>query len=72
MTCLRITPSPSNRPVESNSPAAWPVTVAVGAKLRGGQTVGRVGDSGSLKGAYLYFEIHKKPRPLNPMEWLRP
>ncbi|MBX2812117.1 MAG: peptidoglycan DD-metalloendopeptidase family protein [Myxococcales bacterium] len=34
------------------------------------QVVGFVGDSGSIKGAYLYFEIRDGREPVNPMEWL--
>ena len=37
----------------------------------GGQSIGRVGDSGSLKGPHLYFEIRHGQRALDPMQWLR-
>jgi len=45
-------------------------------KKRGDQVtedeiVGLVGDSGSLKGANLYFEIRHHGQPLNPLDWLR-
>jgi septal ring factor EnvC (AmiA/AmiB activator) len=30
-----------------------------------------VGDSGSLKGAYLYFEIREHGRPVDPRPWLK-
>jgi septal ring factor EnvC (AmiA/AmiB activator) len=29
-----------------------------------------VGDSGSLKGPYLYFEIRERGRPVDPKGWL--
>ena len=34
------------------------------------EVLGQVGDTGSLKGAYLYFEIRHHGTPLNPVEWL--
>lgn len=43
---------------------------AVGDGVRGGDEVGTVGDSGSLKGAYLYFELRDGQKPLNPERWL--
>jgi murein hydrolase activator len=36
-----------------------------------GQTIARVGSTGSLNGPTLYFEIRKKDQPLNPADWLR-
>ncbi|MBS2029829.1 MAG: peptidoglycan DD-metalloendopeptidase family protein [Deltaproteobacteria bacterium] len=44
---------------------------AVGDVLNPGDRVGAVGDTGSLKGAYLYFEIRHHGTPLNPADWLR-
>jgi septal ring factor EnvC (AmiA/AmiB activator) len=43
---------------------------AVGDQVHGGDEVGTVGDSGSLKGAYLYFELRDGQKPLNPERWL--
>jgi septal ring factor EnvC (AmiA/AmiB activator) len=43
---------------------------AVGDEVHGGDEVGTVGDSGSLKGAYLYFELRDGQKPLNPERWL--
>ena len=37
---------------------------------RRGDVVGTVGDSGSLKGAYLYFELREGQTPLDPELWL--
>ena len=39
--------------------------------LRAGDVVGAVGDTGSLKGAYLYFELRDEQKPLDPERWLR-
>jgi septal ring factor EnvC (AmiA/AmiB activator) len=41
-----------------------------GAEVGGGAEVGTVGDTGSLKGAYLYFEIRKGGRAVDPKPWL--
>lgn len=43
---------------------------AVGDEVHGGDEVGTVGDSGSLKGAYLYFELRDGQKPLDPERWL--
>lgn len=44
---------------------------SVGELVQAGDRLGEVGDTGSLKGAYLYFEIRHHGTPLNPAEWLR-
>ncbi len=36
-----------------------------------GQTIARAGDSGSLKGTVLHFEVRKGRQAVNPLEWLR-
>jgi septal ring factor EnvC (AmiA/AmiB activator) len=43
---------------------------AVGDAVRRGDEVGTVGDTGSLKGAYLYFELRDRQKPLDPERWL--
>lgn len=43
---------------------------AVGDEVEEGQVVGAVGDTGSLKGAYLYFEVRENGKPVDPKEWL--
>lgn len=43
----------------------------VGVAVRAGEQVATVGDTGSLKGAYLYFEVRKRGEALDPTEWLR-
>ncbi len=42
----------------------------VGKTIRAGEILGRVGDTGSLKGAYLYFEIREKGKTVNPRKWV--
>jgi septal ring factor EnvC (AmiA/AmiB activator) len=44
---------------------------AMGEVVEAGDVLGTVGDSGSLKGAYLYFEIRERGRPVDPRPWLR-
>jgi len=46
-------------------------TVAKGQEVASGQVIGRVGDTGSLKGSILHFEIRKGRTALNPTTWLR-
>ena len=41
----------------------------VGAEVQAGEEVGTVGDTGSLKGAYLYFEIRKGGLAVDPAPW---
>jgi murein hydrolase activator len=43
---------------------------AVGDEVHRGDQVGTVGDSGSLKGPYLYFELRDGQKPLDPERWL--
>jgi murein hydrolase activator len=45
-------------------------TRSVGEAVAGGEVVGRVGDSGSLKGPYLYFELRKNGTAIDPADWL--
>lgn len=42
----------------------------VGEEVREGEVVALVGDTGSLKGPCLYFEIRQRGKPLDPLEWL--
>ena len=48
------------------------MTTAMGEEVQAGALLGTVGDTGSLKGPYLYFEIREKGRPVDPRAWLRP
>jgi septal ring factor EnvC (AmiA/AmiB activator) len=42
-----------------------------GDKVTRGQPVGTLGDTGSLKGPYLYFEVREKGRAADPAKWVR-
>ncbi len=48
------------------------MTAAAGEDVAAGSMLGTVGDTGSLKGAYLYFEIREHGKPLDPKAWLLP
>jgi murein DD-endopeptidase MepM/ murein hydrolase activator NlpD len=45
--------------------------VREGDDVKQGQRIGTVGDTGSLAGALLYFEVRYQGKPLDPVEWLR-
>ena len=47
------------------------ISVGVGAQVAAGQVIGQSGDSGSLKGAVLHFEVRRGGSALNPEDWLR-
>ncbi len=42
-----------------------------GDDVRQGQRIGTVGDTGSLAGPRLYFEVRYQGKPQDPVEWLR-
>jgi murein hydrolase activator len=42
-----------------------------GEDVRQGQRIGTVGETGSLAGPRLYFEVRYQGRPLDPEQWLR-
>lgn len=44
---------------------------AVGDEVKAGDALGEVGDTGSLKGAFLYFEIREKGDAVDPAPWLK-
>ena len=46
--------------------------VEVGNAVEEGEALGQVGDTGSLKGSYLYFEIRKAGQAVDPLPWLKP
>ena len=46
--------------------------VDVGTEVEEGEAIGQVGDTGSLKGSYLYFEIRKSGQAVDPLPWLKP
>ncbi len=47
------------------------VHVRVGQRVQAGEQVGTVGDTGSLTGPSLYFEIREGTDALNPLNWLQ-
>ena len=48
------------------------VSVAVGQRVASGAVIGSVGDTGSLSGPRLYFEIRVGADAEDPADWLRP
>ncbi len=47
------------------------IQVKEGDDVRQGQRIGTVGDTGSLEGARLYFEVRYQGKPQDPADWLR-
>ncbi|MBI1845508.1 MAG: peptidoglycan DD-metalloendopeptidase family protein [Candidatus Rokubacteria bacterium] len=47
------------------------IQVKEGDDVRQGQRIGTVGDTGSLEGPRLYFEVRYQGKPQDPAEWLR-
>lgn len=47
------------------------ILVSTGQEVTPGQIIGRVGDTGSLKGPILHFEVRKGGSALNPEDWLQ-
>jgi septal ring factor EnvC (AmiA/AmiB activator) len=45
--------------------------VEVGDRVAAGDRIGSVGETGSLSGPKLYFEIRRAGQPVDPSEWLR-
>lgn len=48
------------------------IAVKPGDGVARGQTIAKVGESGSLAGPQLYFELRHKGKPLDPVVWLKP
>ena len=48
------------------------IKVKEGDEVRQGQTIGTVGDTGSLQGPRLYFEVRHEGKPQDPAQWLEP
>jgi len=46
--------------------------VTEGDDVRQGQVIGTVGDTGSLQGPRLYFEVRYQGKPQDPAQWLKP
>lgn len=47
------------------------VDTEVGNSVTPGDQIGTVGDTGSLRGTVLYFEIRYQGKPVDPRDWLR-
>jgi murein DD-endopeptidase MepM/ murein hydrolase activator NlpD len=47
------------------------IGVPVGAQVRAGQLLGRVGNTGRSTGAHLHFEIRRHGQPIDPVPFLR-
>ncbi len=45
--------------------------VEQGDQVQRGEPLGKVGETGSLRGPYLYFEIRQDGKPVDPTIWLR-
>jgi murein hydrolase activator len=48
------------------------IRVTEGDEVKQGQLIGTVGDTGSLQGPRLYFEVRHEGKPQDPAQWLRP
>ncbi len=48
------------------------IYVDVGKTVDVGDTLGSVGETGSLTGPSLYFEVRRAGQPLDPVEWFKP
>jgi len=48
------------------------IRVTEGDEVKQGQIIGTVGDTGSLQGPRLYFEVRHEGKPQDPTQWLRP
>jgi septal ring factor EnvC (AmiA/AmiB activator) len=42
-----------------------------GDKVDAGEVIATVGDTGSMTGAKLYFEVRHHGKPMNPLKWLK-
>jgi murein DD-endopeptidase MepM/ murein hydrolase activator NlpD len=47
------------------------ISVSQSQEVTPGQVIGKVGDTGSLKGVELHFEVRKGGSALNPEDWLQ-
>ncbi|MFH1728132.1 MAG: peptidoglycan DD-metalloendopeptidase family protein [Pseudomonadota bacterium] len=47
------------------------INVKENQRLLESDLIGLVGDTGSLKGPYLYFELRKNGKPFNPKKWFK-
>lgn len=47
------------------------VSVSKGSRVKGGQTIASVGNSGGQNRSALYFEIRRKGAAVNPLRWIK-
>jgi septal ring factor EnvC (AmiA/AmiB activator) len=47
------------------------ILTKLGDAVRRGETLGKVGDSESLAGSSLYFEMRKDGKSIDPLPWFR-
>jgi septal ring factor EnvC (AmiA/AmiB activator) len=47
------------------------IITQVGKTIRTDQIIGKSGDTGSLVGESLYFELRHKGKPIEPTKWFR-
>lgn len=45
------------------------ISCVTGDDLARDEVIGAVGETGSLKGAYLYFELRRRGKPIDPKDW---
>jgi septal ring factor EnvC (AmiA/AmiB activator) len=43
----------------------------LGEKVRGGEVIATVGDTGSMEGVMLHFEVRHHGKPIDPAIWLK-
>jgi septal ring factor EnvC (AmiA/AmiB activator) len=48
------------------------MSTAMGEEVGAGALLGTVGDTGSMRGPSLYFEVRERGRPVDPLAWLAP
>jgi len=46
------------------------ILIDIGDKVKKGQTIGQVGDSGGVSSTRLHFEVRAEGKPTDPMNWL--
>ncbi|WP_144460345.1 peptidoglycan DD-metalloendopeptidase family protein [Siminovitchia fortis] len=46
--------------------------IPVGTKVKAGQVIGKIGNTGDSKGAHLHFEVRINNKPVDPMPYLKP